>query len=360
MRIRLLDRYLLGAFLRIFGLTALSAPVLFVLADITERLDVELSRGTTIGEVLLWYVGQFPTYLAWAFPIAALVATLFTLQPLARHGEIHAMLASGVRLHRLFVPLLLGGAIASLLGLVLLETAPRIRGGHGEVMGKGESRRAERATFAYLTDAGEILSVQRLEVLSEGRMYGVSLRREDQQRRGARQYIVAKEAHWTEKKGWVLLDGQFWTISPDGSQLWTSFEQLKHRALTERPRELLDAPAVELSGMTFGEIRRLAARVERSGASAAYLRTRQWERLTIPLTTVAIILFAAPLATFAKRGEGQWGIALSLVLTILYLASLRTAESLGFAGLIPPGVAASFPALLFGAGGVLLLRRAHT
>ena len=88
MRLRLLDRYVLGEFLRIFGLTALSAPFLFVLVDMTERLEVDLAGGMTASEMIVWYLGQFPIYLIWAFPIAALVATVFTLQPLARHGEI--------------------------------------------------------------------------------------------------------------------------------------------------------------------------------------------------------------------------------------------------------------------------------
>ncbi|MFA6165706.1 MAG: LptF/LptG family permease [Gemmatimonadaceae bacterium] len=360
MRLRILDRYLVGAFLRIFGLTALSAPLLFILADLTGRLDVELARGMTAGDMLRWYQGQFPIYLIWAFPIAALVATLFTLQPLARHGEIHAMLASGIRIHRLFAPLLLGGAVASLLGLVLLETTPRLARDASAGPRESGRGRAERVAFAYLTDAGELLSVQRLEVGAQGRMYDLVLRSASAKTAGAVQYIVAKEARWIEGRGWVLRDGQLWNIAADGNPVWTSFAQLSHPALTERPSDLLDAPQVDLAAMTFGDLGRLAERMERSGASTAFPRTTQWERVTIPLTTLAIIMFAAPLATRAGRGEGELGLALALVLTILYLAVLRTAESLGFAGLLHPGLAASLPALLFGAGGCFLLRRAHT
>ena len=155
MRLRLLDRYVLGEFLRIFGLTALSAPFLFVLVDMTERLEVDLAGGMTASEMIVWYLGQFPIYLIWAFPIAALVATVFTLQPLARHGEIHALLASGISIHRLFKPLILGGAAASLLGLVILETAPRLGRDTASATWEHGRGRAERVAFAYLTDAGE-------------------------------------------------------------------------------------------------------------------------------------------------------------------------------------------------------------
>ena len=321
MRLRVLDRYLLGTFLRIFGLVALSAPLLFVLADITERLDVDLARGVTAAATFSWYVGQFPIYLTWSLPIAALVATLFTLQPLARHGELHAMLASGICIHRLFRPLLLCGVAASLLGIGILETAPRLgRGPSSEAPWAQQSGRTERMDFAYLTDAGEILSVQRLDVGAGGQMHGVVLRSASNDQSGAVQYIVAKDAIWVDGRGWVLRDGRLWHVASDGSQTSTAFERLVHPALTERPGDFLAVPPMDLAGMTFGQLRRLANRLGRSGAPTAYPRTKQWERVMIPLTILAIIMFAARRATMGGYEEGQLGIALSLVPTIVYLA----------------------------------------
>lgn len=360
MRMRLIDRYLLGAFARIFTLTALMAPLLFVLADLTERLDADLALGRTAGDILQGYASQFPLYLTWGFPVAALVATLFTLQPLMRHGEVHAMLASGIRVQRLFVPLVLSGVAAALVGLVLLETAPRLLRDASLSPGQRRGGPAERAAFAYLTGTGEILSVQRLEVGARARMYGVALRSATPTSSRPMLYVVAKEGRYIEGRGWELRDGNLWSLLPDGAQVSMDFARLVRPSLAERPTDLLDAPALALDQMTFGELGRLVDRMERSGAPTGYPRTKQWERIAIPLTVVAIILFAAPLATLAGRGEGQLGIALALVSTICYLALLRTTEGLGAAGILPAGIAALFPALIFGAGGVFLLQRART
>jgi lipopolysaccharide export system permease protein len=357
---RVIDRYLLGAFGRIFTLTALTAPLLFVLADLTEHLDAELALGRTMGEILHGYASQFPLYLTWGFPIAALVATLFTLQPLMRHGEIHAMLASGIRVQRLFIPLVLSGVFAALVGLVLLETFPRLLRDASLAPGERAGGAAARESFAYLTDAGEILSVQRLEVGARARMYGVALRSATPTSSRPVQYVVAREARFVEGRGWELRDGNLWTLLPNGEQVSMDFTRLMRPSLTERAVDLLDAPALALDEMTFGELGRLVDRMERSGAPTGYPRTKQWERIAIPLTVVAIILFAAPLATLAGRGEGQLGVALALVCTIFYLALLRTTEGLGAAGILPAGFAALFPALIFGAGGAFLLQRART
>lgn len=360
MRLRLLDRYLLGAFLWIFGLTALSAPLLFVLADVTGRLEVYLAQGMTWTEILLLYPGQIPTYMTWAFPIAALVATLFTLQPLARHGEIHAALGSGIPLTRLFLPLFVGGAAASLLGIVLLEATPQLGRGVSSWLRDQEGAPAERGAFAYLTDAGELLSAQGLDLGAEGRMSGVVLRSAGTAPGGPVRYVVAAEAVWNGGEGWVLRDGHVWAVAPEGEHRVTSFQRLPHPSLTEGPADLLEAHAVDPAGMSFRELGRFADRLERSGSPAAHPRTKRWERVAIPLTTLVIILFAAPLATVAGRGEGQWGMALSLLATILYLALLRTSEGLGVAGLLHPGLAASLPPLVFGSAGLFLLRRART
>jgi lipopolysaccharide export system permease protein len=353
-----LDRYLLGAFARIFGITALGAPVLFILADITARLDAYLARGMTLYEIWLLYPPQFPTYVAWTFPVAALVATVFTLQPLARHGELHAALGGGISIHRLFVPLYVGGTIAALFAVALLEVVPRLDQPVDDGRGAGSMVASVRTAFAYRTDAGELLSVQRLETGANARMVGVVLKLSSPPLTA--QYLVADEATWTATAGWIFREGSLWTEQPAGAHRRAAFAERAVPTLTERPTDLLDVPSADVGTMTFDEIGRVAERLERSGVSAAYPRTKQWERLAIPLVTLVIILFAAPLAVVAGRGDGQTGPAAALVATIVYLALLRTSEGMGVAGLLPAALAACLPAIVFGVTGLILLRRART
>lgn len=358
MSVRLLDRYLLVSFLRIFGVAVASAPLLFVLADITGRLDGYLARGMTVMEIILIYPSQLPTYVSWAVPIAALVATLFTLQPLAKHGELNAALGCGIPLQRLFVPLFAGGAIASALAIILLEATPSARASREAA--PTERDRAQRGAFAYRTDSGDVLSAERLLGGADARMLGVVLHRASADPRRSAQFIVAGSAVWNDQEGWVLERGNAWSIARDGAPSHQPFERLAFPRLSERPEYLLEAHSVDPAGMTFRELDHFADRLERSGAPAAYARIKQWERVTIPLVTLIIIGFAAPLATIAGRGNGQNGAALSLVTTMAYLAILRLSEGLGVAGLLHPALATSIPALIFGVAALILLRRART
>ena len=78
MRMRVLDRHVTREFLRLFVLFAISAPILFVLGDVTDNIDTFMDRQLTTRQILLGYLYQMPEFIFYSFPIAALIATIFT------------------------------------------------------------------------------------------------------------------------------------------------------------------------------------------------------------------------------------------------------------------------------------------
>jgi lipopolysaccharide export system permease protein len=87
---------------------------------------------------------------------------------------------------------------------------------------------------------------------------------------------------------------------------------------------------------------------------------KQEQKLAIPIATLIILLFGAPLATSSKRGGTAYGVAVSLGSTMLYLLMLKIAGGFGASGALPPFWAAWLPNLLFLAVGVVLIRRVRT
>src|SRR5680860_58551 len=104
---KLIDRYIARRFIRTFTALVLGLPFLFIITDITDNLDKYLARNLPAGDVVLSYVYQLPQFIQWAFPIAALVATVFTIGDMTRHQEIAAAKAGGVSFYRLATPCLL-------------------------------------------------------------------------------------------------------------------------------------------------------------------------------------------------------------------------------------------------------------
>ncbi len=61
--IRVLDRLIVGTFLKLFVLVLLACPPIFVIADIAENLDTYIDRGLTGVEVAWSYLYQTPLFI---------------------------------------------------------------------------------------------------------------------------------------------------------------------------------------------------------------------------------------------------------------------------------------------------------
>jgi lipopolysaccharide export system permease protein len=389
--IRVLDRLVLGTFFRLFTLFVLGAPLLFILGDATEKLDSYMDRGLPLEQVGMSYLYQYVQFVFWSFPIAALLATIFTIQPMTVHREVMAAKAGGISFRRLVAPLLLSGFFLTGIGLALAEVIPHTNARSAELRGDRDRRQGWLSNFLYITDSGESLSARRLTV-NDGRMMSVVLlTRTDsvhavepaQPEEGTegvqrgevgigadgpeadvrsgetRTHIMAETAFWTEEDGWTLQDGYRRILRDAGAEQFEQFSLLPYPPLTERPEDLVETVRHE-DEMTRDQLKALASRVTRSGGDPGRMEVKREQRLAIPVATLVIILFGAPLATSSKRGGAAFGVGLSLATTILYLVLFRVSGAMGYAGLLTPVMAAWLPNLIFLVGGLLLMIRVRT
>lgn len=355
---RILDRLVVSTFLKLFLAFLISAPLLFILGDATENLDRYLSQGVSFRNALVSYMYEYPKFFFWSFPIAGMLATVFTIHPMTTNREIMAAKAGGVSFYRLMAPLVVMGVVLTGVGLALAEVAPRATRIAGELRGDREIGQAWRSDFVYITEAGESLSARRLTV-DDGRMVGVSLRRLPTDPDAPTTFIQAEMAQWREGRGWLFEGGVSRRFYSDERESTVGFQSALIRSLTERPEELLEVARDE-DEMTYSELKSFGDRLLRSGGSVGRTYTKMEERLAIPAATLVIILFGAPLATSSRRGGTAFGVGLSLATTIAYLALLRFSQNLGYAGSLDPRVASWLPNVVFFLAGLALLKRVRT
>ncbi|HUH11836.1 MAG TPA: LptF/LptG family permease [Longimicrobiales bacterium] len=356
---RLLDRYVGGYFLRLFTLFVLAAPLLFVLFDLTDNLDRHLELGLTVRQIALGYVYLFPTFVLWAFPVAALIATIFTVNSMTRHSEVAAAKASGISFWRLFVPLPLLGVLLTGGALALAELVPVTTRLRAEVMGEKTRVRGNRTNFAFQAEGGEVLVVQRLDA-NNGVIFKPRLEQEGDGETYPTTHAVAETAHYRpEQGGWVLEDGFLRMLYADAGERTLRFERLRARGLDQTPDELMAQPK-EPDEMRYRELERFIGIIERAGADPRELRVDLAQKIAIPIATLIIILFAAPLATAAPRSGAAYGVGISLGITIVYLMLFRVAGALGVGGTLPPMAAAWLPNVIFLLAGLVLTTRVRT
>jgi lipopolysaccharide export system permease protein len=354
---RILDRFVAGTFLKLFGLVLMASPPLFILGDVTENLDRYLDRGVSGMEVVKAYLFQLPLFMQWSFPIAALVATVFTVHSMTAHKEIVAAKAGGISFHRIIRPILVVGAVLTVVALALGEVVPRANRVASQILQNQNPGQSWRSDFVYRSESGLTWQVSRLTAM-DGRMTGVVVERAPGSD-GAAVHVLAENAFWRDSVGWTLQSGFLRRLGAEGDEQTLEFDQLLMHGLVERPDELLEAPR-EADEMTYREIERQASIIERSGGDANRLLVKREEKIAIPVATLVIILFGAPLATSSKRGGTAFGVGISLGIVMLYMILFKISGALGEAGALPPLPAAWAPNVLFFVGALFLLRRVRT
>src|SRR5687768_5840377 len=119
--IRTLDRLVVATFLRLFVLSILATPFLFALGEFTENVESYKQAGLSMSEILYGYAHRLPEWIVLSFPIAGLIAAIFTVHGMTAHREIVAAKAGGFSFHRLVLPIVVASVLLTGGALVLTE-----------------------------------------------------------------------------------------------------------------------------------------------------------------------------------------------------------------------------------------------
>jgi lipopolysaccharide export system permease protein len=355
---RILDRYLSREFLRLFVVFVLGAPLLFIIGDLVDHLDRFIDQGKSARVVALNYLYQMPVFILWSFPIAALIATIFTVSNMTRHSEVAAAKAGGISFHRLTLPLVLLGALLTVAGLGLTEVVPIATRARAQVMGDLPTQGA-RADFVYRTRSGDVYAIRRLDV-EAGRIDGLNVEREGDEPRIPGVSMQARRALFLRpQQRWRLEDGRLRMFPKRTSEQSWKFAALIPLQLRDAPEQLLAIPKSP-DEMGYWELGRYVDILRHSGGRPFRLMVQQAQKIAIPVATLIIVLFGAPLANASPRGGAAYGIGVSLGITILYMMLFKVSGGLANGGTIPPLLGAWFPNLLFLAAAAWLQVRVKT
>ena len=357
-RMKTLDRYVVREFLRLFILFAISAPILFVLGDVTDNIDTFMDRQLSMQRIALGYLYQLPEFIFYSFPIAALIATIFTVSNMTRHSEMAAAKAGGISFFRVLAPLPILGILLTGVALFISELTPIAGARRAELHGEREARQQARTEFVYRAHGGAVYAIHLLDT-ERKRIDGLTVHRQGDEVNVPTVSITAREALFTPDSGWVLLNGYLRFLRGKGKESTMRFDQLRPTHFRETPEQLLAVPK-EPEEMRYAELGNFIDIMERSGAKPLKLMVEHAQKIAIPVATLIIILFAAPLANTTSRGGPAYGIGISLGITVMYLMLFRLSAAAGATGALPTTLAAWLPNFLFLAAAGLLITKVRT
>ncbi len=355
---KLLDRYMYRQFFATFIIVLMALPFLVIITDLTDQLDNYLSRGIPIAVVALSYVYYIPQAAFWGFPVASLMATVFTIGNMTRYQEITAAKAGGVSFYRLTAPLILCAVVLSVAAVGLGELVPVANQKRAEALRERQRQTAPfRTNIVFRMESGWTLAANRISSLQNDmeRVVIESPLDED----GGRVQVSAANATYAAHEGWTFGEGYYRSIPDEGVPRSFWFAGMLMRGIEETPEDLL-ALSKDAEEMTYAELERFIRTIERSGGDPGEYRVDLAQKVSLPLAIFVIVLFGAPLATSPKRGGTAFGIGASLIVTLIYMMMFRVGKAVGGSGAVDPIVAAWAPNAIFLIAAIVLFWRVRT
>lgn len=359
---RILDRYILREWAKVFGLCLLSLAGLILVSLAYGWVPDFLRWGADAWSTIAYLLLRVVADLTLLVPTSLLVSVIYVLGQLNRNQELAAARAAGVSVFRLTAPLWFAAAACAGL-LVCLnvawisssqETAREIaeRAEFAALAAKGgEAKRRGDSDFITFDQsaAGRRWIIGKLS-LAAGRASDVRLHLLDAEGREVRR-IAARLAEFRQRDGrwsWTFLDGRDMAFDPATGALLRQprFEQLALPQVDEDP-SVMTATLVDPLMLSFREVANVTEHAGwlPQGRMAKYAM-RYHGILAGSAICLVVVAIAIPFAVVGGRVNPMVGVSKTLGLFLGYYLFDAVIGAIGASGALPPVVAAWLPAVL--------------
>jgi lipopolysaccharide export system permease protein len=295
-----LDRYIAVEIARVFLLVMLALVFLFSFLDLIKQLDEVGSGDYRFSDALLFELRMLAPRTLDLLPLGALMGTTIALALLANHGEVNAMLASGISMLRFTWGVLKSGILVVLVTVVLDDLV--ISDLHQEAV----RQQALSLSEAELTQVDEGLWIQynsrfiHIDRVEHGRIpRDIDILELDGERRVNR-FIQARQAELGDPNRWLLkdvsvkeLNGAEVINEQTSAMYWESLMTREQIGLLEL------APETMSSRQLYAYVRYLQG----TGQKTSRYELSLWKKLTLPVSVMVMLLLAIPAAFGTPRSS---------------------------------------------------------
>jgi LPS export ABC transporter permease LptG len=362
-RLRIVDRYVGGLYVRMMVMAAAAALAVFYISSFIDLSDKLFKGDATLTMLTQYFWYATPQFVYYVLPISVLLAALVTVGMLTRTSELVVMKACGISLYRVSGPMLLCagtvGALLFLMDATVLGTANRRAEALRSVMRGGSPIQPLHQPWVVGTD-GTMYHVRGYDPHS-GRFEGIDRFEFDAHMSALVRRTFASRAQPLgpgASATWALEDGWTREFSADGEEAgYAAFDRAVERLETASyfAREPPDARF-----MSYAELRRHSAQLRASGFDVLEHEVGVARKLAYPFVTLIMTLIAIPFAVTMGRSGTMAGLAAGIGLAIAYWGTINVSAALGAGGALAPALAAWAPNLVFGAGAAYLLLTVRT
>jgi lipopolysaccharide export system permease protein len=342
----ILDKYIMKRLLDYFLLGVVLFTLVLFFSDALLDFMKTLQHHGIPGDIVMTLVGlQIPRIVAIVIPMSAMLAALMVYNNLNSQFELVAMRMSGISLYRLSRPAIFLGIMASVITFALhdyiVPLCNKYTRGLETFAIHQQNLPAMQDNFIY-KQFDENQQLKRLLYVSHfkkrrlGYTTVIDLTHPD-----TLQVTQARAGTWG-KTAITLDNAAVYTVS--STQKLSNTTSAGHLELQHFFKPTAKVSEYRPKELSFFALRAWVDEQARKGDKfPPDVYVDLWEKITVPLSALPLVLIAVPLAISAPRKFTNIGAILSIVLLFLYYLIRHISVQLGDHSVFVPIVAASLP-----------------
>ena len=347
-RIKKLDKYIIGKFMGSFIVALLLLTVLVVIFDLSEKIDDFVAKDAPVKEIIFdYYLNFIPYFMNQYSPMIVFLTVILFTSRMAQNTEIVAILSCGTSFHRMMVPYLVSAAIVAVISMGLgnwvipRANVPRVAfeqkyNPYAKVkFGHDMHYKLEDNKFVYFESFSSWNNTAynfTLEQISEDHLLSK---------------LSAESAQWDSLGGkWKLKN---WFIRDYGEGLQDHIRSGKQLdtvlSFTIDDFYYNDYTIEQLDKRQMDQL--IETQLARGDATVKNAQMQKHRRYSMPFSTFILTIIAVSLCSKKRRGGMGWNIAVGLALGFSYILFEQFSKMFVVTDTLPAGIATWIPNILY-------------
>ena len=351
---RIVTRYVCLRFFKLLLFCLCALSTIYLLVEFFERIDNLMAQNLSIWVMFQYLSYRLPQVIFQILPVAVLMGILLILGGMAKDGELIALLAGGINIYQITLPLLIICLLLSVLSGFYQESfAPGLNQESAirlaQIKGERIQKKLPQGRMWLAGKQGRFFHLQILDADSQS-LTGVTVFEVDDNFQLKKRWDIQKCFY---RSGlWHLHNGQIWDFEKGMPEL----ENIQYK-IVAWPEEFQDFARIQKdpSEMKYKELRQYVQKLEEWGYDARIQKTDLYFKWAFPLTCFIFGLLGIPFAIRLHRGVKYLSLGLALGISFIYWIIMYVGVSMSHSGMLPPVLGAWAGNILFRLfGGVLM------
>lgn len=354
---KLLDKYILKQVIAMFIMGVLVFTSIIFASDTFITLIKQISKyGIPFKIAFIIIILHLPSVFVMTIPMGVLLSTVMTLNGLSLSSEITVMRACGIGLNRIAKPIFAFAIVMSFVSFFVNETVVPVMTKQSTDLAlyafgqKNIPEGKHNFTFKEVKEGGTLKRLFYVGDCTDKILHNITVL--DASKDNTIQILQAREGK-TTPGGWQFQKGAIYTITDSGKTLDTTlFNDSTFTFGMDLSKEMNKNLANE-----HNFIQLLGYLAKNNVENKNELKISLYDKIALPLTTIALVLIGVPLAITPPRVRYNRGFLFSILIIFAYYLIRALSISFGEAGTLLPVFAAFLPNIVLTIAGVALYYR---